>query len=529
MSSNITISGGTISAQSKEGAGIGTGKNIRNGSNSSNITITGGTISAHSEEGAGIGIGISMNAVNYGSSSFSTGTNGNAVIFASTISDKTGRDSWNGIIFDGSNDGILYGNSVAPSEDFDIGSEKTLTIEEEQNLIIPEDVTMTSEGTINNSGKIYVDGTFTGTADNTYYSLTLVNATADQNISVYNDKTYSEAGSKITLSAIPPEGYAFDKWNVSPSSVTIDADNSFTMPRTTLAITAQCKDVKAPVISGIENGKTYCAAQTVTIIEDKLESVTVNGKGVPFDGNNQFTLSPSDGEQTIVATDEAGNKAEMTVTVNNGHTDNNNDQLCDICGAKIFKHTGGGYVPPVQKPTIQDDEGVKVTLSADGKVAAITVDDGYELNDVVLNGVSLGKVTEVKNLKTGDKLVVTAAKKAAEPTEPAKEEILAALADQKLAARSKLVTMKNGKKAVRITWYNQNGEMMDFDGVEIFRSTKRNSVYGKKPIFTSVTGKYYNTAVKSGTRYYYKVRGFVIIDGQKYYTDWSLKAIRTVK
>ena len=529
MSSNITISGGTISAQSKEGAGIGTGKNIRNGSNSSNITITGGTISAHSEEGAGIGIGISMNAVNYGSSSFSTGTNGNAVIFASTISDKTGRDSWNGIIFDGSNDGILYGNSVAPSEDFDIGSEKTLTIEEEQNLIIPEDVTMTSEGTINNSGKIYVDGTFTGTADNTYYSLTLVNATADQNISVYNDKTYSEAGSKITLSAIPPEGYAFDKWNVSPSSVTIDADNSFTMPRTTLAITAQCKDVKAPVISGIENGKTYCAAQTVTIIEDKLESVTVNGKGVPFDGNNQFTLSPSDGEQTIVATDEAGNKAEMTVTVNNGHTDNNNDQLCDICGAKIFKHTGGGYVPPVQKPTIQDDEGVKVTLSADGKVAAITVDDGYELNDVVLNGVSLGKVTEVKNLKTGDKLVVTAAKKAAEPTEPAKEEILAALSDQKLAARSKLVTMKNGKKAVRITWYNQNGEMMDFDGVEIFRSTKRNSVYGKKPIFTSVTGKYYNTAVKSGTRYYYKVRGFVIIDGQKYYTDWSLKAIRTVK
>ena len=162
-------------------------------------------------------------------------------------------------------------------------------------------------------------------------------------------------------------------------------------------------------------------------------------------------------------------------------------------------------------------------------MAAITVDDGYELNDVVLNGVSLGKVTEVKNLKTGDKLVVTAAKKAAEPTEPAKEEILAALADQKLAARSKLVTMKNGKKAVRITWYNQNGEMMDFDGVEIFRSTKRNSVYGKKPIFTSVTGKYYNTAVKSGTRYYYKVRGFVIIDGQKYYTDWSLKAIRTVK
>ena len=162
----------------------------------------------------------------------------------------------------------------------------------------------------------------------------------------------------------------------------------------------------------------------------------------------------------------------MTVTVNNGHTDNNNDQLCDICGAKIFKHTGGGYVPPVQKPTIQEGEGVKATLSTDGKEAAITVDDGYELTDVVLNGVSLGKVTEVKGLKTGDKLVVTAAKKATEPT---KEDILATLADQKLVARSKVVTMKKGKKAVRITWYNANGEMMEFDGVQIYRSVKRNS------------------------------------------------------
>ena len=254
----ITIKGGIIEASSNGGAGIGTGKIIQNASNSSNITISGGTILAQSEKGAGIGIGISMSGANYGSSSFSTGTNGSAVIFASAISDKTGQDSWNGIIFDGSDDGILYGNSVAPSEDFDIGSEKTLTIEEDQNLIIPEGVTMISEGTINNSGKIYVDGTFTGTADNTYYSLTLVNATADQNISVYNDKTYSKAGSKITLNAIPPEGYTFDRWNVSPSSVTIDVDNSFTMPSTTLAITAQCKDVKAPVISGIENGKTYC-------------------------------------------------------------------------------------------------------------------------------------------------------------------------------------------------------------------------------------------------------------------------------
>ena len=77
----------------------------------------------------------------------------------------------------------------------------------------------------------------------------------------------------------------------------------------------------------------------------------------------------------------------------------------------IKNSSGGGYIPPVQKPDIQAGEGVKVTLSADGQTATITIEEGYELDDVVLNGTSKGKVTEVKDLRTGDKLVVTAKKK----------------------------------------------------------------------------------------------------------------------
>ena len=75
-----------------------------------------------------------------------------------------------------------------------------------------------------------------------------------------------------------------------------------------------------PVIGGIENGKTYCEAQTVTVDEKYVDTVTVNGTEVTLDKNNSFTLSPADGEQKIVATDKAGNTAEMTVTVNDGHT-----------------------------------------------------------------------------------------------------------------------------------------------------------------------------------------------------------------
>ena len=75
-----------------------------------------------------------------------------------------------------------------------------------------------------------------------------------------------------------------------------------------------------PVIGGIENGKTYCEAQTVTIDEKYVDTVTVNGTAVTLDENGSFALAPADGEQKIVATDKAGNTAEMTVTVNDGHT-----------------------------------------------------------------------------------------------------------------------------------------------------------------------------------------------------------------
>ena len=77
-------------------------------------------------------------------------------------------------------------------------------------------------------------------------------------------------------------------------------------------------------------------------------------------------------------------------------------------------------------------------------------------------------------------------------------------------------------------WYAKSGKTMDFDGVEIFRSTKRYSGYGKEPIFETSKDAYYNTAIEAGTKYYYKVRGYVMVDGEKCYTDWSAKAWRTV-
>ena len=97
-----------------------------------------------------------------------------------------------------------------------------------------------------------------------------------------------------------------------------------------------------PVIGGIENGKTYCEAQTVTIDEKYIDTVTVNGTKVTLDENGGFTLSPADGEQKIIVTDKAGNTAEMTVTINDGHTfgewtsngDGTHSRECTVDGCK---------------------------------------------------------------------------------------------------------------------------------------------------------------------------------------------------
>jgi len=185
---------------------------------------------------------------------------------------------------------------------------------------------------------------------------------------------------------------------------------------------------------------------------------------------------------------------------------------------------GGGYIPPTtQKPVIESDANATVTLSDYGTKATIKVADGYELVDVTVNGVSKGKVDTLTGLKTGDKVVVTTKK-----IDTTADEI-AAVKATKLVARSANAKAPSGKKAIKVYWFNKDGSELNFDGYEIYRSTKKNSGYGKKPIYTAKKTQYFNTSAKKGTRYYYKVRGYKVIGGETYYTDYSLKAIRTAK
>ena len=129
-----------------------------------------------------------------------------------------------------------------------------------------------------------------------------------------------------------------------------------------------------PVISGIENGKTYCEAQTVIVDEKYVDTVTVNGTVVTLDADGGFVLPPTNGEQKIVVTDKSGNNAEMTVTVNNGHTfgewvsdnDGKHTRKCTVDGCDAFEteNCSGGNATCTEKAVCDICDYCEKTISA---------------------------------------------------------------------------------------------------------------------------------------------------------------------
>ena len=119
----------------------------------------------------------------------------------------------------------------------------------------------------------------------------------------------------------------------------------------------------SPLISGVEDNKTYCGKKTVTVNDKYINSVKVNGNDVTLDSNNSFILDY--GKQNIIVTDRSGNRSEVNVTINNGHLfggynfdgvdthtrkcsicgssetykciDENKDHKCDVCNGLISK------------------------------------------------------------------------------------------------------------------------------------------------------------------------------------------------
>ena len=94
-------------------------------------------------------------------------------------------------------------------------------------------------------------------------------------------------------------------------------------------------DTTTPVIQGVEAGKVYCDEVTATIVEENIDTVTVDGEPVTLDENNRFVVPPANGPVTIVVTDKLGNRAEVTITVYDGHDPDPDTNICSRCGITV--------------------------------------------------------------------------------------------------------------------------------------------------------------------------------------------------
>ena len=343
----ITVSGGTVSAQSVRGAGIGGGSGqvtvgstvtvdpdaqttpsltLSSGSGGT-VTISGGTVEAVSTEGVGIGSGGMpfyqsespnvdqyIHCVSGAAGTFATGTDGNAMLFATGriahIEDDDDTSAWQDVIFlDGK--GQLYGTSVTLSEDVTIPSGNTLEIGQGQTLSVDRGVTMTidNEDCLTGGGTLGAGGSYQILNPMPVFTpATLVYTGGDLSGSVSLTAPagpVSVMGQVFTISGSPN----YDDWVITTPAGGILQVDTYTV---TAYSASQGRTVSGQitVIGDSSSTPTYSV-----ILPGRVEGGTVTAKkSYAEEGETfRFTVTPDEGWEldTLSVTDNRGTELDV--------------------------------------------------------------------------------------------------------------------------------------------------------------------------------------------------------------------------
>ena len=191
---------------------------------------------------------------------------------------------------------------------------------------------------------------------------------------------------------------------------------------------------------------------------------------------------------------------------NNVALDKINGALAKIRDAELKAVKDAITAIPVN-PSIENKAAIEAARKLyDAFVAEYTVYDGF--NDYN----AAAAVTNFRELALAEATIEVMSE----------DDAIAAVEGIKLTASS---TAKKGSITVKWT---VTGDAAAADGFQVWKSTKMNS--GFKKAFTTTKTSYKNTkGLKKGTRYYYKVRAYKVVDGKNVYSDWSNKAYRVAK
>ena len=170
----------------------------------------------------------------------------------------------------------------------------------------------------------------------------------------YDCSRCDEHSTADTYSYGDPLGHSYTKY-VYNNDATYDADGTETAhcdhscgeTDTRTKVGSKLIDSVAPMVTGVENDKTYCKQVVVTITDVNSFTVTLNGQSVTLE-DGKLTVTGLEEEQTLVATDRFGNSTTVTFTVNTEHISDEGkitkEPTAAVEGEKTFTCTVCGLV-----------------------------------------------------------------------------------------------------------------------------------------------------------------------------------------
>ena len=371
---DVTATGGTTNENGYSGAGIGGGGYSKSGgleggvfippsSATGQLTISAGTVTATGGTGAD-GIGDGTGGM---SGDFSTGENGQAVIYTSSISDDDVTDDWSGIIFQGEA-GTVYGD-VTLEENLEIQSGETLEVPEGSQLTVAEGATLTNNGQITNEGEILVYGELDGeeNVEGTQPVNNPVASYTDSEESTVLAETLQEAVTKAANNTTVELLQTYDA--SGEDTLTIDDGRKITLDLGGHTLTLSRFDLERGQLT-VQNGDVECSGQAFNVY-----AAPKNDESTDY--YTKLTLAKD-------ATINADFAICLFPEPNSNHGANS---AIEVCG-EIKK--GGIFV----SGNLGNDTDSAAAIVASGKVPTITIYEGAVVNNgtegqgIAMNGLA---------------------------------------------------------------------------------------------------------------------------------------------
>ena len=420
VNKNIIINGGQIEAVSTGAMGIGGGNEQYGGP----ITINGGNIEStnigskltkeESNNGTDVKIlngfvittdttmGIGGNKITLqggvintqkgpiggtSGTEFSTGENGNAVIFVGNKGIRHANDNeaeWNAIIFKEGSDGIytgtIYGDEITPTEDFSVPENATLTVQNSETLIL-DGITMTIDGDSDD------EDDRSGIVTN-YGTIKKINGGKIVNNGILNSKEGSIDGDD-------DQPVLVEKVSLNKSETILTVNQSETLKATVIPDNATNKNVtwtsSNEKVAKVNNGK-------VTAIDVGTAEITVT----TVDGNKTATCKVTVTTAPVKVTGVTLDKSTATLKSGSSLT------LKATVAPTNATNQDVSWSSSDTKVATVDSDGVVKAVAPGGATITVTTVDGnktakcevtVEATNVAVTGVSLDKTSASLEVK----------------------------------------------------------------------------------------------------------------------------------